>query len=273
MPFFKTSSGINLHYEIYPRSSPTQLTFIHGHLGSSRWWSPMIEILQKSTPFTTSSLSESILCIDFHGCGKSDSPKNIINFNIQTVIDDLHDLIVSVEKKSIHLVGHSAGGLLSLHLLGLDPNKYTQGFLVSPVGLNGLNFNDELFNIFEQMTHDKILTSKIIGSTIYKNDYTSDFFKTTIAEDAFFGVQKLNSLFLKILRNLNSEYLIPKIHSRIEIIHGEHDLILPIQDSIELAKKIKQATFHKIQDCGHCPLIENPQLVSSFLLRFLFASV
>ena len=272
MPFFKTQTGINLHYEIYPRSSAKQLTFIHGHLGSTRWWTPVLTELKKKQILNQSSdLKESIVLIDFHGCGESDSPKNIKNFKFETVIQDINDLLISLNLPEYNLIGHSAGGLIVLHLLAQLHAKYKTGIMISPVGLQGLKFDSSLYPIYDKMVQSFEITKKVIGSTIYKNDDKSDFFNQVIAIDAYKGIQKLNSIFVDLLKNYSSKHITSNICQKNLIIHGQNDHLLPLSDSEELNQILAQSTLAVIENAGHCPIIETPITVAEYIHKFYFS--
>jgi len=268
MPFFKTQSGINLHYEIYPRSSAKQLTFIHGHLGSTRWWAPVLNEIKKQNLKLNTNLDESVVLIDFHGCGESDSPQNIENFTFETVIQDLNDLLLSLNLPEYNLIGHSAGGLIVLHLLAINPSQYKAGVMISPVGLHGLKFDDSLYPIYDKMVKNFEITKKVIGSTIYMNDDTSDFFNQVIAIDAYKGIQKLNSRFVDLLKNYSSEHITSNVRQKNLIIHGRNDHLLPLKDSEELNQTLIHSEIEIIENAGHCPIIETPLTIAQAILRF-----
>ena len=269
MPFFKTRSGINLHYEIYPRSSKKQLTFIHGHLGSSRWWTPVLnELKNKELCQNSDQLTESIVLIDFHGCGKSESPLGIPNFKFETVIADLNDLLVNLNLPQYNLIGHSAGGLIVLHLLAQSNHRYNTAVMISPVGLDGLKFDDNLYPIYHKMANNYELTRKVIGSTIFQNDENSVFFNDVIAADAFAGLQKLNHIFVDLLKNYSSHHIPIKIWQKTLIIHGFNDHLLSYIESENMCSKLKNSKVIILKNAGHCPIIETPNLVANEINHF-----
>ena len=171
----------------------------------------------------------------------------------------------------INLVGHSTGGLIAGLMLAKAPELFNKAVLLDPVGAKGVTFQESMTAAFEQMKQNKSLVSMIMASTIHKNDDQSDFFRQVVVEDAFAAVSKVGVLVLKALDGLDSTAQISTVTHPVLVLHGEHDGLLPMEDSKQMAALMKNGQFKVIPGHGHCTNVENPttfvQLMSDFLFK------
>jgi pimeloyl-ACP methyl ester carboxylesterase len=50
---------------------------------------------------------------------------------------------------------------------------------------------------------------------------------------------------------------------------GKNDATVPFDHSADLLKALPHAKFHAIEDCGHIPHYEKPEIVNPILKKFL----
>jgi pimeloyl-ACP methyl ester carboxylesterase len=53
------------------------------------------------------------------------------------------------------------------------------------------------------------------------------------------------------------------------LIWGKNDATVPFKNSTEILKAIPHSEFHPIENCGHIPHYEKPEIVNKVLLEFL----
>lgn len=132
-----------------------------------------------------------------------------------------------------------------------------------------MTFDDSMIGAFEKMKTDRDLVSVVMNSTIAGNDASSEFFRTVVVEDAFAAVKTVGHLVLKALDGLDIRPEASKISHPVLVLHGEHDKILPLADSQELAQILRNGTFEILAGRGHCANVEDPKMFVDRVDHFL----
>lgn len=254
-----------IHFESYAKTLPANTLFIHGNLASNRWWKPAIEIWQKKA---TPQLSGRLVAAEFRGCGKSPNPQ-AHEIDMHLFAEDFIALVKKLDCGKFHLVGHSTGGLIAALMLAKAPELFGSAVLLDPVGAEGVKFEESMTAAFEAMKKDKNLVATVLGSTIHNNKAESALFKELV-EDAFHAVNTVGAGVLKALDGFDVTSLLKKIANPVLVLHGEHDLLLPVADSQKLSLLMKNARFEVIAGQGHCTNVENPEKFVEIINRFLF---
>ncbi len=271
--FFKTKDGFDLHYQVVENILPITTFFIHGNVGSNRWWIPAQEVFYRESK--GKNFTGSMICMEFLGCGKSAAPKSADDVNMIKFASDFNELIQhhqqTVNKtEKVNIIGHSTGGFIAAAMTALNPSLFNKSVLLDPVGAKGLTLDENIIAGFNAMTADKNITALGIGATIHNNNPETDYFKKVIVEDAFAALQKISYWVVQAFHNLDATELFQKSTTPTLVLHGEHDVLLSRDASEELAVKwMKNAKFEVVPGHGHCMNVENPanfvQKISSFL--------
>jgi pimeloyl-ACP methyl ester carboxylesterase len=271
MPTFQVNdgTGFELNYEVIPGVLPETTLFIHGNLASNRWWYPAQEIWAKKAK--GQNLQGSMILAEFRGCGKSSKPRGQQDIDMHLFARDFNALVENLNLGPIHVVGHSTGGLIAALMLAKAPHLYNKAVFLDPVGATGVTFQDTMTAAFEQMKANKELVAMVMSSTIHQNDPTTDFFRQIVIEDAFHAVNTVGAGVLKALDGLDVREECSKIMHSVLVLHGEHDQLLPIEDSKAMAGLIKNAKFQIIEGHGHCTNAENPAKFTELVESFAFS--
>ena len=107
-----------VHYEVIGRGQP--LIFIHGWLGSWRYWVPAME--QMSARHRTYAL-------DLWGFGDSD--KLSAYYNVGAYVELLNEFLEQLGIPSVPIVGHALGGLVALVFAAQAPSLVQRVMAVS----------------------------------------------------------------------------------------------------------------------------------------------
>lgn len=268
MPFhYLKGAEYNLSYEVFPGILPENTLFIHGNIASRRWWYPTRDVFQAK--LKNQGNKGSMICAEYRGCGLSEPPRPE-DINMHVFADDFISLVRELNLGSVNLVGHSAGGLIAALMLSKAPELFKKVVLLDPVGAKGVKFDESMIQAFEQMKKDKDLVAAVIGSTIHQNDAQSTFFKSVVVEDAVLAVKTVGLGVIKALDQLDVTQQCSKIKNSTLVLHGEHDLLLPMQDSKAISELMMNSQFKIIPGQGHCANIENPKLFVELISDFLF---
>ena len=259
---------VNISYEKLEGVLPENTLFIHGNLASNRWWYPVEQEYRRK--YKASQPKGTMIMAEFRGCGKSTAPKTVADSDMHVMANDYIQLVKGLNLAPINLVGHSTGGLIAALMMAKAPQLFKKAVLLDPVGARGVKFDDAMTGAFEAMKADKNLTATVMNSTIYQNDQESDFFKQVVVEDAFHAVKTVGAWVLKNLDGLDVRKEVSQIQNQVLVLHGEHDVLLSMKDSQELASLMTNARFETIAGQGHCTNAENPAKFAEISGNFLF---
>lgn len=257
MPFFERP-GASLHFEKIENLAPIPTIFVHGNLSSNLWWQPLVDILK-----TKPEGRAPIFLFEWRGCGKSHEIESI---SFGELVDDLVTFAESLRLPSFCLVGHSTGGLLSLHALVKRPDLFSRAFLLAPASPEGIPMSEARRELFLKMGKDRNFCREIILGTIQGGNLSPDF-KEKVVETAFHAhplVHQKVPEFLGVAHPLASKPLKP-----VTIVHGQLDVVLDIEQSRRLALEIS-AHFIDLPHRGHSPNLEDPPLMEELLRNFWF---
>jgi 3-oxoadipate enol-lactonase len=136
-------NGSIIHYESFGRGEP--IIFVHGWLGSWRYWVPVMEDLAPS---------HKTYALDLWGFGDSD--KGLEQYEVQTYADMLMAFVNELGLGRISLVGHTLGAAIAAELAAKHPDQISKVLAVSlPLRADAINRklltagpNDALARVF-----------------------------------------------------------------------------------------------------------------------------
>jgi 3-oxoadipate enol-lactonase len=261
-------SDFQMNYEVIEGVLPETTLFIHGNLASNRWWYPASESFRRMNK--GKNLRGSMILAEFRGCGKSSAPRSVEEVSMHKMAGDFVALVKNLKLNAVNLVGHSTGGLIAALMLEQAPELFKKAVFLDPVGARGVKFDDSMTAAFEMMKKDKDLVAMVMGGTIHNNNPESDFFRQVVVEDAFQAVQSVGVWVLKNLDGLDIRTQVSRIPHPVLVLHGEHDQLLPVTDSREMAALMKNGRFETVSGHGHCLNAESPDRFAEILSNFLY---
>lgn len=262
MAFFERGN-FRMHYEVIEGVLPFDTLFIHGNLASNIWWDPYLAE-QKGR-----NLPGRAILAEWRGCGKSSGPDLEKELQLSLLADDYNSLLTHLGIEKVNVVGHSTGALIALQAMILAPELYQKAVFLDPVCDTGIKASPQALQAFQRMSQDKSFCADSILHTIHNNEIDSEL-KRRIVQDAF-GVHPLIWHGVpKMLSEANLRPFLPKVTQPVLILHGELDTVLPVDDSMEMAKNLAKSYFYLMPGRGHSANVEDPKLFSFLLDGFLF---
>lgn len=239
-----------------------------------------------------------VIALDFPGLGKSENNPDI-NYRMPVHIAAVIQFIQSLKLKNLVVIGHSYGGGVAIGVSNMARSLMKKLVLIAPLGLQKfkqatINYMSANYNqILEQTTEvDYNLDNFIQRWHSYhvknRTQLTDEYLKEYLGLIYSREIDKVYATRKKILRHsytqtgntvlLNSflQFQFPVL-----VISGKQDNAIPIpeapdwsrQDVTEFYKNvIKQntnATLKLIDNCGHMPVIEYPDLVNQYIHEFI----
>ncbi|MGW8318132.1 MAG: alpha/beta fold hydrolase [Candidatus Promineifilaceae bacterium] len=233
-----------VHYEALGRGRP--VVFVHGWLGSWRYWWPSMQAL---------SMKHRSFAIDLWGYG--DSSKDPNHYFFESYVDLLAQFVERLGiAKPLTIVGHALGAAVALRYARLSPGSVDRLVLVA-MPLGGSCLNRQLSEISPADFSTRFLTRSSafpeVGADIHKTD---NGVMNTIAS------QLLGYDFVPDL----SESRHPKL-----LLFGDQDEVTQTPPEVFAYMKQPGNNQHLIvlDDCGHFPMLEQPAQFNRLLLDFI----
>jgi pimeloyl-ACP methyl ester carboxylesterase len=221
-----------------------------------------------------------VLRYDLFGRGFSDRPR--LKYDIHLFVRQLTDLLDALHFGPVDLVGLSMGGPITTAFLTQYPERVRRQVLIDPAGAKAI----QLSFILKGAKFPSIgeVTFGLFGSEGLVRSMASDFFDPAMIEEfqARYRIQMQFKGFMRAIlssiRNgmLDSFYVTYQLAGKLGkptlLFWGRDDRTVPFDHSAEILKAIPHAEFHAIDDCGHLPHFEKPEIVHPILKRFLEAN-
>jgi len=245
------SSG-GLAYNIQEgREKP--LVFIHGWLGSRNFWKLI-------TPYLK--LENKMIFYDQRCHGDSDCSK----FDVDSLADDLHNLIKELELKEPVLIGHSLGGMTALRYA----TKYDNFSGLCLLGTSASTPNPENKSVkyfldkFDDLSRDK-WAEKIVDNYVSKTEskevreLTRKELKQADESPIRYG--------LEAMINYDVRDNLKQLNITAKVIAAEHDGAITVQKSREL-KDLLNCELETV-DTSHQMLPERPKRIAETISNFV----
>jgi pimeloyl-ACP methyl ester carboxylesterase len=248
-------------------SGPTVL-LIHGQGGSWEWWLRVLPTMAAKTR---------IIALDLAGFGESEPilGGDVFDEHVATAIDLLDQL--GVTKATI--VGHSMGGLVSLQIACLHPDRVSGlalvnggGVAISPrrlalivAGLRAFNAVIRKRRVADAVARNSALRTALHAAAVADRRSVSTALALEIVPHmgAPGFVASLEAAAAAVYRVSADNVASPSL-----VIWGTRDRILPLWAGRRLATEIPDASFVTLEGVGHCPMIETPEVLSRLITDF-----
>lgn len=177
-----------------------------------------------------------------------------------------------------YLAGHSMGGRVALEMIRMAPERVKALCLVSTearardAGEAGAQETRGRHALLEIARRDgmeamaEALLPKLLGSKVQGNENVRGKILTMIAKQA---LERVECQIAAGESRPDSRESARQIRCRTLVIGGEEDALKPASGTRELASLIPDSELTLIPQCGHMPTLENPELVSSLMRKWL----
>jgi len=258
---------------------------VHYELGGPKHGNPVVFVHGFSTPFfifdkTFEFLADCgfrVLRYDLFGRGFSDRP--LVRYDIRLFVRQLKELLDALGLKPVSLVGLSMGGAVSAAFIERYPQYVVRHVLIDPSGGKRVElpffvkalkiplFGELVFGLFggaaalKGMAADKISPQAVEAlQEQYKVQMKFKGFKRALLSTIRSGM--LDSFYETYVR-------VGRLEKPTLLFWGRQDKTLPFAQSECIRRAIPHAEFHIVEDCGHIPHYEKPEVVNPILLEFL----
>ncbi|MEI7709491.1 MAG: alpha/beta hydrolase [bacterium] len=228
------------------KSNRLTLVFAHGVSGSSSAWLPYEKKFAEKY---------NVLFYDIRGHGKSKKFPNYSDYEVKNFVDDLHELVTFLKIKKFVLITNSFAALIAVEYIKkyrenviasifTSPEIYLKPPTIVKFSKPALKILTGLISVlpFNPKPRGHVDYKKYIGSTDWSPGRNLADMRNTGLRAHFYTLRQSMQAFEHDLEKIN----IPTL-----VIHGEKDTMIPLQNSKEVAKRIKNAEFISIPNVDH----------------------
>ncbi len=239
-----TDVGSYRVHSVETGEGPEVVALLHGLSGSSRWWQRNIPAL---------SATRRVVVPDLIGFGRSRGAGVLPD--IATLADVLAEWLESAVGEPVHLVGHSMGGHLSIHLAARHPERVRRLVLVDAAGI------------------PRPLTARTAARFAYDvappRRWGDPRFLPVIWGDVLAaGPFNVLAGLLHVLRD-DVRPLLPGIQAPTLIVWGQRDSVIPVADGREMRALIPGSRLLVLPGAYHNAMVDRSKAFNTAVLGFL----
>lgn len=256
-----------LGYTHYQEAGPDTgriVLLVHGFSVPYYIWDPTFTVLKDS--------GFHVIRFDLYGRGYSDRPR--VEYNQSLFTEQICDLLEALNiHKPIDIIGLSMGGPIAAEFTVSYPEKVNKVVLIDPV---------------HEAVDISVLKAPLIGEYIMNvyfaplmtKSQLDDFYRPEAFPDwpPKFEVQMkfkgFKMAILSTLRNyMNTDKLpaytsLGKLDKAVLLLWGKEDEKVPFSGNSRI-RSVLECEFHGVEETGHLPHYEKPDLVNTKIIKFL----
>lgn len=266
--FVKLPLGV-VHYELAGQDKAPTIVLVHGFSVPYYIWDPTFEALTQA--------GFRVLRYDLYGRGFSDRPEK--TYNLDIFVAQLEELLPALNIQGpVDLVGLSMGGPIVARFANHHPDQVRSLILIDPEVAPVST--QRIFPLNIPLVGEYLMTVYVAPVELPKTQ-PDDFYRPDRFPDweAMYRVQLQYKGFRRaILSTIRAQ---PGMDSLVEfdavgrlnlpalLIWGREDKSVSPADMQQLVELIPGIEYHIIEEAGHIPQYERPEIVNPLLVEFL----
>lgn len=256
MPYLSIKD-IQVYYEVHGQGEP--LLLIHGLGSSTQDWEYQVKFFTQYQ----------IIAFDLRGHGKSDKPKE--PYTVKQFASDTAQLCRALSVQSVHVVGHSLGGMVAFQLALDFPDLVKTMTIVNSAPMVTFPRFIDSFKFFLRSVNVKLFgmrplsigLSKILFPKPEQVDLRELFVQRWCENDPVAYLHALHAFKGWTVLNRLSELQCPTL-----IVTADHDYT-PVSLKEYYAKFIAKSELVVIKDSRHITIVDQAEAFNQVLLKFL----
>jgi pimeloyl-ACP methyl ester carboxylesterase len=220
------------------------VALVHGLSGSSRWWRRNLAAFGRRYR---------VLVPDLVGFGRTGCGGRVPS--IPEAARVLCEWLDRLGVERAHMVGHSMGGQIAVHLAARYPERLQRLVLVDAAGI-------------ARPLQPRALAQFALGVAPPRR-WGDPFFIPVIMRDALStGPRRILQATMHILRD-DVRPLLPSIQAPTLVVWGEWDTLVPVEHAREFRSRIPGARLVVLRRAAHNPMVDRAADFNRMVLRFL----
>jgi 2-hydroxy-6-oxonona-2,4-dienedioate hydrolase len=250
--------GLRIRYVDAGSGEPVLL--MHGLGGSIESWTNNIEELSKSFR---------VIAVDLPGFGLSDKPK--INYTIKFYMQFVVQFLKQLRLGQASMVGSSLGGHVAAEVAINRPSLVRRLVLTSPAGALPRSFKGSraLWKYVKVINAKSVQQVKQALSAVDNKPVDDSYAQLVYQKMSTPGAKEA------FLSALAGSARAPRLNSRLNrikaptlLLWGKEDYMIPVK-FVEPFVKMKNCRIVMLENCGHRPHFERPELFNRIVADFL----
>jgi pimeloyl-ACP methyl ester carboxylesterase len=265
--FVRLSNGMT-HYELAGSENGEVVVLIHGFSVPFYIWDANFSVLAEA--------GFRVLRYDLFGRGYSDRPRaryDQVFFDLQ--LTELLDSLKII--RPVNLVGVSMGGLIAVVFTDRHPQRASRLALIDPFChpvKSDLGFKILTLPLIGDIVMDWFADRMLLdqSSDFYHPERFPDYNAMFLPQTQYIGFKRamLATTRHMMRSDVTSPYRrIGKSPRPAMLIWGRHDKVVPFEQNTLVKEMIPYIQFEPIDDAGHVPNYEHPEVVNPLLINFL----
>lgn len=246
-------NGLKINYKVAGQGPA--ILILHGWNGSSDSWKKVIEILSRNFL---------VICPDFPGFGKSQTPKN--PWNLTDYVNWLKNFVDSIGLKDFFLFGHSFGGRVAIKFSISCFEGVKKLILISSAGIKPKLSLESKLIFFLAKIGNAFFTPKPLNR--FKEGAKNLFYLFFRHRD----YAKAKGILRETMKKIVEEDLLPllsEIKTKTLLVWGQKDKLVPLKYAFLLKENIKNSELKILPKIGHSPHLEAPEKLVEVILPFI----
>ena len=218
-----------------------------------------------------------VITFDPRGIGNSKaSDEDLQNLSMQTFVEDVAQILDDLKIKQAHVLGASFGGFVAQEFALRFPERLNKLILACTTA-GGANHVKPDIEILRSFAPDPSLPRGEKIRRFIRPAFTDEFNENhadevekicrmreqSIVSDAVYTAQ------LQVAFSLDTDDKLGEIKNEALVITGDKDKVVPMQNSVNLARKIPNAKLEIIENGSHLFFIENAEKFNNAVRKFL----
>ncbi len=246
------------------------LLFIHGLAGNASHWIHVAPRFQDRFR---------VIAVDLPGCGESEPYPG--PYNVRMYARHVQHLMDTLGIPRATIIGHSLGGMVATELALAAPERCARLVLVNPAGYQRLpQVLKALGHVFLRPAIMNALLPKLYRAVLDQvfarhNRYTAQFMTMVRASYRDEDIGLVSSVIYALRDDFLGRDYTPRLASiRVPLffLWGAEDKLVPSERIHRVGLELAHVRAEEIPDCGHMPLIEQPERVIRFIEEALAQS-
>jgi pimeloyl-ACP methyl ester carboxylesterase len=250
------ATASTIHYLVREHSHPKgTIVLVHGLGTSSSTWVRILPHLK---------VSYRIVALDLPGFGFS-TVTSVREFcTLNEHVEALSELIAAVTETPIILAGQSLGGWLCCRYAAQAPERVKHLVLIDTAGVSypGVEHLRGLFSLTSVSDTQRLLNALWYHYPWYFKPFAGSIYREL-------GARRMNELVASIEADDFLGEELSHLAMPVSIIWGKQDGVTSPKSVEVLQKFMPHSTVHFIDQCGHVPQLERPEILAGILNKVL----